>query len=384
MLETGYALKKISKELLSGILWGPVTSPINSTSTLLSCQACREGEVIIQLSLNPTFDDISDSWEQVIIDPHQPLVIKLTDLTPGKEYFVRCCLKDVDTSPPFSNPTSNQQETVKVGSVKRTKKANQQKQGPEISSPTPRSISSARALATSARGQDQNSGICPKPEVRRFNGVEGGCFNESRFMTLPSPNHDSSESLLSQSWSSTNARGSERGPLEPSAVCCVLLAVTASSAARNWFLSKSMVEKMHFRSPMKQVSPIFTGCFVGDPLHHLPTVSESGNGIKDYPTQGISSSSNSKFYGDQAFALHRSFPLFNSQESIFRSASFVCALHDRFTCSDEMVGTIANTLLDHPCRSFCAFGPQMLLLVAINFAVASRRALVQAARAGLT
>jgi hypothetical protein len=58
-LEVVDELKDILSQQGSGILWGPFTGPVSSTSILLICQPLQSGYVVVQLSEREDFSEIS-------------------------------------------------------------------------------------------------------------------------------------------------------------------------------------------------------------------------------------------------------------------------------------------------------------------------------------
>ena len=54
-LDTSNELKQAVDVYSSGIMWGPFTSPISSTSVLVICQPLKPGNVIIEVSQESSF-----------------------------------------------------------------------------------------------------------------------------------------------------------------------------------------------------------------------------------------------------------------------------------------------------------------------------------------
>ena len=118
-LDTSNELKQAIDVYSSGIMWGPFTSPLSSTSVLVICQPLKPGTVIIEVSEESSF--LPDNTQSYLIatantgfyfDPQTYLLINLlthslvddeivkpikytiNDLTATCKYYIRCTLKD--------------------------------------------------------------------------------------------------------------------------------------------------------------------------------------------------------------------------------------------------------------------------------------------------
>ena len=96
-------LKCLTKRLRSGILWGPLTSPFphtaSSSSTIMcACKVVKKGNLIVELSKDPNFDNLENSWNIIVNDESITQKVKMTDVDPGTNYFIRCFLKEMETA----------------------------------------------------------------------------------------------------------------------------------------------------------------------------------------------------------------------------------------------------------------------------------------------
>jgi hypothetical protein len=94
-------LKCLTKRLRSGILWGPLTSPFphtasSSSSIMCACRVVKKGNLIVELSKDPNFDNLESIWNLVVNDESITQKIKMTDIDPGTNYFIRCFVKEIE------------------------------------------------------------------------------------------------------------------------------------------------------------------------------------------------------------------------------------------------------------------------------------------------
>jgi hypothetical protein len=94
-------LKCLTKRLRSGILWGPLTSPFphtvsSSSSIMCACRVVKKGNLIVELSKDPNFENLESIWNLVVNDESITQKIKMTDIDLGTNYFIRCVLKEIE------------------------------------------------------------------------------------------------------------------------------------------------------------------------------------------------------------------------------------------------------------------------------------------------
>ena len=69
-LDTSNELKQAVDVYSSGIMWGPFTSPLSSTSVLVICQPLKPGNVIIEISSESSFPtDTTQSYHIATSNP---------------------------------------------------------------------------------------------------------------------------------------------------------------------------------------------------------------------------------------------------------------------------------------------------------------------------
>lgn len=91
----------LTKRLRSGILWGPLTSAFqhraSSSSTIMcACRVVKKGNLIVELSKDSNFDNLENSWNLTVNDESITQKVKMTDVDPGTNYFIRCYIKEIE------------------------------------------------------------------------------------------------------------------------------------------------------------------------------------------------------------------------------------------------------------------------------------------------
>ena len=97
-LETGRELHNLARFYHSGIIHGPLTTPISPYSVLFWCRTAIEGDLIIQISKNSLFNPIQST---VIIHSNginDPIKYLFEDLSHSTHYYLRCYIKHLQTS----------------------------------------------------------------------------------------------------------------------------------------------------------------------------------------------------------------------------------------------------------------------------------------------
>lgn len=94
-------LKYLTKRLRSGILWGPLTTPLShlnspSSAIMCACRVVRKGTLVVELSKDPSFDILENSWTLIVNDESVTQKVRMTDMEPGTHYFIRCFLKELE------------------------------------------------------------------------------------------------------------------------------------------------------------------------------------------------------------------------------------------------------------------------------------------------
>ena len=99
---TSHSLHLTAHKELSGILWGPISSPLSCTSVLVTCKSIKKGKIIIQLSKYRDFREIIEKQEITVDyageaeDPQLedliPIKCTFNNLKPATKYFLRSCL----------------------------------------------------------------------------------------------------------------------------------------------------------------------------------------------------------------------------------------------------------------------------------------------------
>lgn len=114
-IDTVDNLKETIQYLRSGILWGPFTTPLSSTSVLCICQPLKAGTIVIQVTSDDLFRSIPYEVEHyhspfhtAITDEYPidfiPAKVTISNLDPGKKYFIRCYIRN-------ETPQSQQQSS---------------------------------------------------------------------------------------------------------------------------------------------------------------------------------------------------------------------------------------------------------------------------------
>lgn len=94
LIDTSDGLQSLAKSQASGIMWGPLTGPISSTSILAIAQGLRPGKVVFQISTAEDFATTAIT-QTITCDSAEndtPVKVVITDLIPGTKYFIRCSL----------------------------------------------------------------------------------------------------------------------------------------------------------------------------------------------------------------------------------------------------------------------------------------------------
>jgi hypothetical protein len=90
-------------ELQSGLVWGPVTAPLSSTSIIVLCQPLKPGQVYLEVSSDSSFSSIVYQYDSYH-DPYDfedessqdypteliPVKFTIDQLEAGRKYFIRC------------------------------------------------------------------------------------------------------------------------------------------------------------------------------------------------------------------------------------------------------------------------------------------------------
>lgn len=118
-------LKKLATRLRSGIIWGPFTSPcqssVSSTSDVLcACRVAKCGNLIVEISKDSQFLLIDKSWSQAVSNEDETQKVHLTSLDFGKSYYLRCHLEinSLQNIPAMEPQLSSNNATERVISVR--------------------------------------------------------------------------------------------------------------------------------------------------------------------------------------------------------------------------------------------------------------------------
>lgn len=98
-IQTVFGLKKTIKHLRSGVVSGPITSPLTSTSVLCCCRVISTGYLIYQLSHTNDFEDIFSMNQIEIVDALKTMKFIISNLLPDTQYYIRVCVRDI----PYAN-----------------------------------------------------------------------------------------------------------------------------------------------------------------------------------------------------------------------------------------------------------------------------------------
>jgi hypothetical protein len=97
-LSLSQELTNRAKSLQSGIVHGPLTSPLSSNSILFWCRTALAGNLIVQIAKNPHFHPL----QRTVVIPSngldEPIKYLLDDLQPSSHYFLRCYLQGLQDS----------------------------------------------------------------------------------------------------------------------------------------------------------------------------------------------------------------------------------------------------------------------------------------------
>jgi hypothetical protein len=84
-------LKSLVKSLQSGLMWGPIFSPVSAFSVMLALQVLKSGLLVLEVSEVSDFALITKKFVQnIFIDQNEPTKIILNDLEPSTHYYARC------------------------------------------------------------------------------------------------------------------------------------------------------------------------------------------------------------------------------------------------------------------------------------------------------
>jgi hypothetical protein len=91
-------LKYLAKRLRSGILWGPLISPyqssvLSTSDVLCACRAAKCGNLILEISKDSRFKTIDKVWSHPIENDVERQKVRLSDLECGTSYYLRCHLE---------------------------------------------------------------------------------------------------------------------------------------------------------------------------------------------------------------------------------------------------------------------------------------------------
>ena len=120
-LQSSSQLKQLSKVLDSGIIWGPVTGPLSSTSIECICQPVCAGTVVIELSSDSDFSEVAGVPYNIIaeepllgVGPEMVAPVKTTidGLLAGTKYYIRCYLQPKNYEQINNEKTNNGEEII--------------------------------------------------------------------------------------------------------------------------------------------------------------------------------------------------------------------------------------------------------------------------------
>jgi len=91
-LLTSESLREIAKTQSSGVLWGPFVGPLSATAVLVIVQALHSGTLVIQLSDDENFVNITHTIREATLGV-QPSKMIVDNLKPSTKYSIRSCLE---------------------------------------------------------------------------------------------------------------------------------------------------------------------------------------------------------------------------------------------------------------------------------------------------
>ena len=169
----------------NGILYGPLTTPISESSVqVLAVGLQTSGHIIFELSTSDDFPSVEKRMEQEINEFGAASTI-FEDLFPATRYYVRCSLCSVGILEKQRAEAIQLQELAeeKASSGKKSKK---RKEKSEVEAPPPEVIGSGVNVPTELTYDVYSNFGETLVLPSTFHGSEGGLFQLSSFMTLPS------------------------------------------------------------------------------------------------------------------------------------------------------------------------------------------------------
>ena len=110
-LKVGKSLLDLAEKQSSGVLWGPLTSPVSHSSVVCLAKPLKLGTMVFQVSETADFSDDFKTYQEKVkfdgVDSSMnmiPVRVTVTDLKPNCSYYVRCCLQDSPSAPLFAGP----------------------------------------------------------------------------------------------------------------------------------------------------------------------------------------------------------------------------------------------------------------------------------------
>ena len=321
-LNTALDLQRILSELRSGILHGPITSPLSANSVLCTCRAVAEGEVVCQVSKRVDFSEIAGTFRAVVLDASSAVKITVTDLEPNTRYFLRVCLQDEGYDEHSSQPSSaaptgraksiggglpHQHHSFQAGKPlplgRQTSSTLAGRQNSFLRSNSKKNLFMQTApLPSSAHGGEEHGGVVDseKRSNARFRGVEDMAFRHSTFVTLSSAEDNVPFSLVAFTWAGLLSEG--------------------TSAAAGSQRKSLLYEEDGKGGDVAAAEPLVLSCLLGD----LPTAS------------GGPPSRHAEVAGSLRSALwraHHSHAL-RSEHSLLRRTSLLLGWDDRSSGAD--------------------------------------------------
>jgi len=89
----------LAQKKTSGLNYGPVILAVTSSEVSVLCQAFKEGDVVTEVSADPTFPDDSTTFVQVeTATPDKNFVVQYSfpELNAETKYYVRSCLREME------------------------------------------------------------------------------------------------------------------------------------------------------------------------------------------------------------------------------------------------------------------------------------------------
>jgi hypothetical protein len=175
--------KRLSERLKSGIVYGPITTSISSTSVVVCCKVSIAGEVLFEISEDSSFSNALTRKVQTTVESLSVKAI-FDDLKENTKYYVRCSFSDEE----YLKLKVIEAEKAAKAALEASKAGGRARKRTTIRQSAESEIPSSSNAESETPQMDNNNTDTTVVDVEKkplFTGAEGGLFSSSTFITLP-------------------------------------------------------------------------------------------------------------------------------------------------------------------------------------------------------